>query len=82
MTASDKESFQSVLPRFVIPEMTDKPMLFEVFTNGEDESEAYKIMRRLVVDIKEEIKGKAIDSVRKAIGDTTARKIADMMNIR
>lgn len=82
MTASDKASFQLVLPRFMTPEMTDKPMLFEVFTNGEDDAEAYKIMRRMVVDKKEKIKGKAIDSVRSAIGDTKARKIADLLNIK
>lgn len=82
MTASDKETFLQALPQFVNPKMTDKPVLFEVFTNGEDDSEAYRIMRRMVVDTKEEVKGKVKCGVRKVLGDATARKIADLLNTK
>jgi len=79
MTASDKDTFISILPRFINPALTDRPMLFEVFTNGEDESEAYGIMRQIEVDMKEKVKGKAKDYIRKAIGDNNARIIADLL---
>ncbi len=45
MTASNKEEFLSVYKRFLTPEVTDKPMLFEVFTNTADEDEALTLMR-------------------------------------
>ena len=40
LTASSKEEFEKVYGRFVIPELTDKPMVFEVFTQVEDEDKA------------------------------------------
>lgn len=45
MTASNKEEFLSAYKRFVTPEVTDKPMLFEVFTNTADEDEALTLVR-------------------------------------
>ena len=45
MSASDKDEFTKVYERFVTPKLTDKPMIFEVFTNTEDESSALEIMR-------------------------------------
>lgn len=43
MTASSKEEFEKVCERFLIPNVTDKPMLFEVFTDSHDDSEALKL---------------------------------------
>lgn len=40
LAASNKEEFNEVYPIFVNPEMTVSPMIFEVFTNQEDESNA------------------------------------------
>lgn len=40
MAASSKEEFHRNYARFVTPEITGKPMLFEVFTETEEESEA------------------------------------------
>lgn len=45
MTASNKEEFLSVYKRFLTPEVTDKPMLFEVFTNTSDEDTALTLIR-------------------------------------
>ena len=47
LSASSKESFEEAYHRFVTPEITDKPMLFEVFTETEDESEALDMMMLL-----------------------------------
>ena len=38
--ASNKKQFEEVFERFLVNEITDKPILFEVFTNDSDESEA------------------------------------------
>jgi len=48
--ASTKEEVEKVLPEFLNPEITNKPMFFEVFTEHENESDALKKIRNLVVD--------------------------------
>ncbi len=49
-SASTKEDVEKVLPQFLNPEITDRPMLFEVFTEHENESDALKTMRNLLED--------------------------------
>lgn len=44
LSASSKQEFESVYKRFVMPEVTNKPMLFEVFVKAEDECEALNIV--------------------------------------
>lgn len=44
LSASSKQEFDRVYSRFVTPEVTEKPMLFEIFVNAEDESEALNIV--------------------------------------
>lgn len=44
LTASNKVEFNEVYKRFVTPQLVDRPMLFELFTNTEEESEAYKML--------------------------------------
>lgn len=74
MSASTKEEFEEVYERFLVPEQTDKPMLFEVFTDSEEESKALEIITSL------EISGniKAKEFARKIFGKKgmyAARKI-------
>lgn len=57
LTASNKEEFSKVYEHFVSPEITDRPMLFEVFTDTKDETEA----NRLTTSI--ELKSKVIRKV-------------------
>lgn len=47
LSASGKEDFTSVVERFLTPEVLDKPMVFEVFTDSEDEREALRILMNL-----------------------------------
>lgn len=49
LSANTKEEYLQNLERFLTPEITDRPMLFEVFTNNEDESEAIRMMNTLNV---------------------------------
>lgn len=48
MTASNKEEFEQVSRRFITPELTDKPMLFEVFTDHTQESQALNNIRNIL----------------------------------
>jgi 2-succinyl-5-enolpyruvyl-6-hydroxy-3-cyclohexene-1-carboxylate synthase len=46
-TASDEASFLNVFERFLVPEITDRPMVFEVFTNSMAESKALEMMLKI-----------------------------------
>lgn len=50
MVATNKEEFMSKYEHFVSPGVCEKPIVFEVFTNSEDETEAVKIIRNLMED--------------------------------
>lgn len=48
LSANNKEEFINSLAQFVDPHLSEKPILFEVFTDAEDESEALRILNELV----------------------------------
>jgi len=64
ISASSKDEFETVYSRFLEPEVTDKPMVFEVFTDSDDESDALKIMQRIEVSAE----GKAKQVLREVLG--------------
>ena len=68
ITASNKEEFNNVVEKFLSPENNDKPMLFEVFTETEDESDALEIILNMVVDNKTIIKDKLKKAVKEIVG--------------
>jgi 2-succinyl-5-enolpyruvyl-6-hydroxy-3-cyclohexene-1-carboxylate synthase len=47
ISATNKEEFEQRQERFIMPEVTEKPMLFEVFTDSSKESRALEIMMNL-----------------------------------
>lgn len=47
LCALNKDDFAKAYERFVTPKKTDKPMIFEVFTDSKDESDALKIIRSI-----------------------------------
>lgn len=71
LTASDKESFLKAMPKFVDPLIGDKPMVFEIFTDRQNESDALEIMLNLV---KPTLKQNAIKEgkkiVKKVVGES------------
>lgn len=52
MSASSKEEYLSCIDKFINPEVTSSPMLFEVFTTNEEESKALEIINTLKEDPK------------------------------
>lgn len=80
LSASNKEDFLNAAEIFLNPEITNKPILFEVFTDTESESEALESIRQIRTDksvvikkmIKEKIKGlvdkDGIESIKKILG--------------
>ena len=63
LTASNKEEFNSVYERFITSEMTDKPMLFEIFTDSKDETEAHHFTTS--IELKSKIARKIHDTLMK-----------------
>ena len=47
MSASNKDEYLACVERFLTPEPAGRPMLFEVFTDSQCESDALKMMRNL-----------------------------------
>lgn len=57
LTASNKEEFAKVYKRFITKDVTERPMLFEIFTNTKDETEAHHLTTSI------ELKSKVIRKV-------------------
>lgn len=65
ISASNKEEYLNNVEKYLNPKITDKPILFEVFTNSIDESEAVRIMKNIEISTK----GKVKKIVRSVIGE-------------
>ncbi|MFR0603409.1 thiamine pyrophosphate-binding protein [Bifidobacterium pseudolongum subsp. globosum] len=74
MSADNKEGFLAYLNRFTTSEFTDRPMVFEVFTNSDDESEALHMMSTLEKSASSVAKG-AVKNILGERGVNTIKKI-------
>lgn len=68
MSASNKDEFAKVMSRFVSSEEFEKPILFEVFTETKDESDALEMVLNMVVDKQAEMIRKMKNAVRGVVG--------------
>lgn len=64
ISASSKEEYLKNVDFFVSPEMYDRPVIFEVFTDSQDESDAISLINNLEVSAK----GIALDLAKKSLG--------------
>ena len=69
LTASNKEEFAEMSKRFVTPEMTDRPMLFEVFTDSEEESKALNGMHHILIDTHIQMENKIKEGMKGILGE-------------
>ena len=75
MCSTNKDEFNKVAPLFMQEELTEKPLFWEIFTNGDDDALAYQLVRSLDESTVAKIKGKVVDGMRDAVGDNMLRKI-------
>lgn len=75
LSANNKEEFLKVVDRFLNPEITDKPILLEVFTETEDESDALEMVLNTIVDPKAVIKDKVKKVVKEVLPDSAVQAI-------
>ena len=73
MAAKDKEEFNVAVDRFLCPEITDRPMVFEIFTDTESETSALKTLEELMTDNSVLLKNKAKDAVKSVVGEKGKR---------
>ncbi|MDO6440388.1 thiamine pyrophosphate-binding protein [Cyclobacterium sp. 1_MG-2023] len=76
LSASSKEEFDKVYEKFLSAELTNKPMLFEVFTNDEDESKALET----ILNVEENVKGKAVKVASQILGKGGISKLKKIIN--
>lgn len=75
ISATNKDEYLKALPTFVNPRLTDKPILFEIFTDANDESEALKLMRSIEVDSSSKLQANLKDSVKSVIGNSGIKTV-------
>lgn len=75
LSASNKKDFEAVLHKFLDPHISEHPILFEIFTNDEDERTAFDLMGHIIMDTKGQIKKKAKD----ILGDKGVNFIKNMV---
>lgn len=68
LTASSKEEFLQAVERFTTPEITDRPMLLEVFTETQDESDALQTLLGIIRDPKTMARNKLTSTARTLLG--------------
>lgn len=69
LAASSKEEFEKCYQRFVTPQITDKPMIFECFTNETDENSALEAI------LYSDSKRKMAKQVKEMLGEQNIKKI-------
>lgn len=79
LCASSKEEFLKVRERFLCPDITDKPMLLEVFTNSPEESEMLKAASCVLSDPKVVLKRKVSGVVKDVVGQQGLDKIKQIL---
>lgn len=78
LTASNKQEFLSVINRFLTPQITEKPILMEIFTDTENESNALQQILNIAIDSKYVIKQTIKNSARKLLGNKGVELIKDL----
>jgi len=76
LSASNKEEYLKSVERFVTPELTEKPMLLEVFTESENESRALQMIYNTVSNAA----GNARSFVINVLGDKGVKFAKKIMN--
>lgn len=75
LSASTKDEYLKAVKRFVSPEIGDRSIVFEVFTDTEDETEALRLMQSLITDVSSAAKG----AIKKVLGDKGVKIVKGLL---
>lgn len=73
--ASNKEEYLSNLEKFTAPEIGERPLFFEIFTDSKDESNALET----VLSVEQSTEAKAKNAVRSIIGDKGVKTLKKVL---
>lgn len=79
LSASDKDGFMKASERFLTPALTDRPMIFEVFTDHDDESQALELMLTSVVDKAYVLKNNLADALKDTVGEAAFNRLRKLL---
>ena len=79
LSATNKDEFIAALDIFTNPEITDKPIILEVFTTHENENEALRLMSSISYDASVVLKTKLTDTVRSIAGKKGMKVIKNIL---
>lgn len=79
LTARNKDEYLKIMDRFVIPYMTDRPMVLEVFTETEDESKALELIQNACYDASQVAMRKIKNTLHSVIGNTGIKIIKSIV---
>ena len=77
LSAKDKEEYLANVDRFVDANIGDQSILFEVFTDSKDESDALKT----IYNIKSNFAGKSANFIKSIVSDEQKQKIKNILKI-
>ena len=75
ITASNEEEFSAEYGKFVNPEISRNPILFEVFTDTDDESKALMMMQNAIIDPKVVMADRLKKVAKHMLGESGFRKV-------
>lgn len=84
ISAQNKEQFENTYTHFISPTITERSIIFEVFTDSTDESKALELMKTLESESSTglvKIRSKFISAIRSAIGDDKVDAIKKMVKL-
>ena len=79
LSASNKDEFLAVVDKFLSSEKNENPILFEVFTETEDESNALEMLCNIVVDPKYVAKQAIKGAVKQVLGDAGVKAVKKVL---
>jgi len=78
-SASSKDEFTKVLPIFTNEKIGDRPVIFEIFTTPEDESDALEMMSSMITDSEGFLKETVYQGIKRIGGDSSLKKIKKLL---
>lgn len=79
LSADNKEDFLKAIDRFLTCDKTDHPILFEVFTDTESESNALEQTLNIISDPKQAIKHTIKDIAKNILGEECVNKVKNII---
>lgn len=80
LTASTKEEFLKAMKRFTIPTLTERSMVFEVFTDSKNESDGIFAMNHIMLSITGKAKDTAKNIIKSIAGEKGFETIKKILN--